>query len=225
MTFSWKKVDGKVKFDQPPATIPGRVFTNLAPTKYEQAYWLARHAYASPYEAIVITAQWAIESALGQSEKAKTLNNFHGIKKHRDYVGIEQKTSEYVNNEIFGVTSSFIAYYSPWDGFYGRYVFTRQNPRYGRFGYLVAVDNNNPEQMVQSLYDAGYASDPNYKVKIMKHVEFIFGTSFFQKDVKEDQLEIAEHEPLTNKISQLTLADQAAIRNHASAILQILDKL
>lgn len=101
------------------------------------------------YPVNVVLAQAALESGHGSSGFAKERHNYFGFK---CYDGREQEMCAYFSTPAESAIE------------YMRLI--KYSPRYAK-AYAV---RNNPDQMIEEISKAGYATDPNYaaKVKSMK---------------------------------------------------------
>lgn len=113
----------------------------------------------------VMLAQAILESSRngipGASRLSKSYNNYFGIKAYPKWKGktVDLNTREvYSGNETFE-KSRFVVYDSIEDGFRGYVEFLKDNPRYEKAGVFKA---KSIAQQIQSLKDAGYATDPEY---------------------------------------------------------------
>ena len=116
----------------------------------------------------VLIAQAALESNWGQSDLAKKYNNYFGIKKH-NWQGKTAKfwTTEVKNGQKIRIQSEFRAYDTLAEGIADRNKFLRENQRYALNGVFVA---NTPQEQVQALKNAGYATATNYVSAIMNTI-------------------------------------------------------
>lgn len=118
----------------------------------------------------VMMAQGIIESRNGDSLLASKYNNHFGIKCQctacacnllNQYVIM--KTKEEVNGQMVTVDGKFRSYKNTYDGFADRIDFLKSNPRYAKAGVFTA---QTPQEQVDALYRAGYATDSGYAGKI-----------------------------------------------------------
>lgn len=116
----------------------------------------------------VLIAQAALESNWGQSDLAKKYNNYFGIKKH-NWHGKTAKflTTEVKNGQKVRVQAEFRAYDTLAEGIADRNNFLLQNKRYELNGVF---DANTPQEQVQALKNAGYATATNYVSAIMSTI-------------------------------------------------------
>ena len=122
----------------------------------------AARALGEPFPE-VLAAQWALESAWGQSPSGK--NNLFGIKARRG-----EPSTQVVTHEQDGagtaskVTAGFRDYDSVLEGIRARVALTSSNPSYARHGYFQATTSR---EALQALKTAGYATDREYVAKLV----------------------------------------------------------
>lgn len=117
----------------------------------------------------VLIAQAALESGWGKSELASKHNNYFGIKKH-NWKGktVKYWTTEYdKNGNKYRVLADFRAYDTLAEGIADRNKFLRENKRYALNGVF---DAKTPEEQVQALKNAGYATGVKYVSSIMNTI-------------------------------------------------------
>ncbi|MNC15676.1 Peptidoglycan hydrolase FlgJ [compost metagenome] len=113
-------------------------------------------------------AQAALETGWGKSVMRNTdgssSHNLFGIKATGNWEGGEARaiTSEFRNGQFVKETAAFRSYDSYQDSFHDLVSLLQNNSRYQ--DAVKAADK--PEQFVQELQKAGYATDPNYASKI-----------------------------------------------------------
>ena len=121
-------------------------------------------------DAKYLLAQAALETGWGramiQTEQGQSANNFFGIKADQRWQGdtANTTTTEFIAGRPMTVTAPFRAYSSPADSFADYVDFLSSSERYQPA--LAVVDQ--PEQYVQALQQAGYATDPAYAEKIIR---------------------------------------------------------
>jgi len=114
-----------------------------------------------------LLAQAALESGWGRSTprlaSGQSSHNLFGIKAH-GWKGASTAaiTTEYQNGKAIKQTAQFRAYPSFAHSFDDYLNFLQNNPRYQKALQWV----NHPEQFINALQQAGYASDPHYAQKI-----------------------------------------------------------
>ena len=115
-----------------------------------------------------LVAQAALETGWGKSVMRNTdgssSHNLFGIKATGNWDGGEARaiTSEYRDGQFVKETAAFRSYDSYQDSFHDLVSLLQNNSRYQ--DAVNAADK--PEQFVQELQKAGYATDPNYASKI-----------------------------------------------------------
>ena len=114
----------------------------------------------------LLLAQAALESGWGQH--AQDSHNLFGIKADK----VWQKAKDYVNTSthefVAGVKTKLVDKFRAYPDYVASvqdYVgFIKDNPRYQQALQVAA----NPQEYVQELQRAGYATDPDYAAKVMK---------------------------------------------------------
>ncbi|MFJ4257913.1 flagellar assembly peptidoglycan hydrolase FlgJ [Pseudomonas monteilii] len=115
-----------------------------------------------------LVAQAALETGWGKSVMRNTdgssSHNLFGIKATGNWDGGEARaiTSEYRDGQFVKETAAFRSYDSYQESFHDLVSLLQNNSRYQ--DAVKAADK--PEQFVQELQKAGYATDPNYASKI-----------------------------------------------------------
>lgn len=175
--------------EDPPAkdysTIPGvnkeklTQWNNLnksEPTTVEEAKLLAEAVGYTPQQAIVVAAQWALESGRGKHTGGDY--NYFGIKSHNQAVRNRMSdlynldlsaanptaTSEYEDGKNVTTTSSFMNFANPIEAFLGHKAFLETNNRYAD-----ALSKTTSAEFAQGLQKAGYATAPNYS-KLLRDI-------------------------------------------------------
>ena len=128
-------------------------------------YNQAMEVYGDPEEALVATAQAALETGFGKSAPGA---NLFGIKSHGRQGGGTYRTTEVVNGRPVSTTASFRSYDSPASSIADRGAFLQRNPRYAKAGYF---DAGSAEEKAAALQRAGYATDPNYASKLQSLIQ------------------------------------------------------
>lgn len=118
--------------------------------------------YRSGVPASITLAQGILESRYGLSPLASNGNNHFGIKCHKDWKG---KTMAYDDDEK---GECFRVYDSADDSFRDHSDFLRYRDRYK---FLFEFDTKDYKAWAYGLKKAGYATDPNYPVKLIKYIE------------------------------------------------------
>ncbi len=141
-----------------------------SPAEFVKSLWpLAQHTGkvlgVAPQ---AILAQAALETGWGkaimQRPDGRSTHNLFGIKADNRWEGerVVMPTLEYTygkagkRNELFRAYDSYAASFADYANF------LRSNPRYSQ----ALLSGGNPELFTQALHAAGYATDPDYNVKI-----------------------------------------------------------
>lgn len=115
-----------------------------------------------------LVAQAALETGWGKSvmraQDGSSSHNLFGIKAGNSWKGDSARaiTSEFRNGEMVRETAQFRSYDSYKDSFHDLVTLLQTNNRYQD----VVKSADNPEQFVRELQKAGYATDPDYAIKI-----------------------------------------------------------
>lgn len=111
---------------------------------------------------IVIVAQAALETGWGKHVGSS--NNFFGIKANSSWAGDAQmqKSDEYVNGVRVSEVSAFRAYKSPEQSVEDYANFIVSNQRYAK----AASVSSDPDLYFEEIQKSGYATDPNYALKL-----------------------------------------------------------
>lgn len=164
---------------------------------YEQIALSVEKQYGVPYQ--VVLAMGMLESGYGNSDLAKQVFNFHGMKANDEWSGptFSKFTKEVVNSDWFERTGSdksqatdlgngqfevvveakFKKFGSPDEGFkeFGNYLLTRKGGK--AFGDAFEY-RNDPEAFLLALFDETgykYATDPSYVEKAAALLRRIMG--------------------------------------------------
>jgi len=115
--------------------------------------------------ASLMIAQACLESANGVSFLARVHNNHFGIKSNPAWKGatVSLPTTEDVKGKTIATTAVFRSYATLEDGFADRNHFLQVNHEYREAGVFTAAT---PEDQAKALVRAGYATDPEYAVKL-----------------------------------------------------------
>lgn len=115
--------------------------------------------------ASITIAQAILESGWGNSELAVKYNNLFGIKSLRDWNGesAEIETGEYINGVLVKLTQPFRIYNSYKDSIEDHAKFLKKD-WYIKSGVFNAKDY---KEQINSIFNGGYTSDPNYVNKIL----------------------------------------------------------
>lgn len=116
----------------------------------------------------VLITQAIVESRNGNSILAAKYNNHFGIKADASWKGkkVNMKTREVFSGTDVVIGDYFRVYDTPKQGFIDRTNFLTKNKRYTTAGVFIA---KTPEEQIEALKRAGYATDPNY-IQILKDV-------------------------------------------------------
>lgn len=148
-------------------------FTNkkLKPKDYiERHYQIAiREMHRSGIPASITLAQGIHESAWGGGKLAINSNNHFGIKCKKTWSG----PSYYIEDDDYDASgklmqSCFRAYQSVEDSYIDHTNFLLSNTRYKR---LFAHDQTDYKSWARGLKQCGYATDPNYAIKLIRTIE------------------------------------------------------
>ena len=118
----------------------------------------------SAYFPSVLVAQGILETNHGRSTLSVLHNNYFGIKAGSSWEGetVNMNTGEVFNGQSVTVAADFRKYRSIEDSISDRISWMQKTQRYAAVG-----NANTPEAQAQALYDAGYATDPNYANKLI----------------------------------------------------------
>lgn len=114
-------------------------------------------AAGAKYPALV-AAQWALESGWGKNVSGRF--NFFGIKGQ----GTKHETQEWVNGKFVTITDEFKDYSSPEQCVIDLVEKWHKNHE----GFIGVNSCSNREEAARQLVKEGYATDPNYAVKLIK---------------------------------------------------------
>lgn len=115
----------------------------------------------------VLLAQAALETGWGQhvqrTPNGGSAHNVFNIKADTNWQGprVTNMTREYVNGEKQAQTAAFRVYGSYAEAFDDYVKFIRSNPRYRN----ALTEQSTPEDYIQNIHAAGYATDPAYAQK------------------------------------------------------------
>ncbi len=117
----------------------------------------------------ILMAQAALETGWGKfvakDADGSTSNNLFNIKtgSNKEYDSVQIKTTEYIANTPIKMNESFRKYPSVEHSFNDYVSLIKGSDRY----QSALANAGNPEQYVNELNKAGYATDPNYGTKIL----------------------------------------------------------
>ncbi|RJF46533.1 glycoside hydrolase family 73 protein [Pediococcus acidilactici] len=119
----------------------------------------------------ITMAQAILESDWGQSTLSKKFNNYYGIKGDSDQNSRYFKTQEFVNGKWVRVAARFKVYSSWQESMRDHSLLlvngTNWNPRQ----YQAVITASDYKQAAQALYDAQYATDPDYPAKLINLIQ------------------------------------------------------
>jgi len=115
------------------------------------------------YSAIAIISHSALESGWGESRLAKEYNNYFGIKGR----GVTLPTREFYEGRFVGVDSGFAVFKSVIECFlyYDALISSKFKQAFER--------RYSPNEYFLALQQSGYATDPDYRGKLMLVMETI----------------------------------------------------
>ena len=117
--------------------------------------------------ASISIAQAGLESDWGKSTLAYKYNNFFGVKASSGMQSIDLSTSEYIDNKWVQVKAPFRVY-SSWQASMEDHAdLLLKGPTDNPNRYARVVSGSNVEESAQALVDGGYATDPDYAVKLI----------------------------------------------------------
>lgn len=143
-------------------------------TRSEYIHYIAPVAQkvckGTPLLPSVLMAQAILEGNNGNSLLAAKFHNHFGIKASKGWNGkvINLSTKEVFNGNAVTIKDGFRVYDSLEEGFKDRNDFLLKNPRYANAGLLVAKTYR---QQAEALQKAGYATDPQYALKLIQVIE------------------------------------------------------
>ena len=148
----------------------GQVADRITPGDYIEKYneWAVMNMDRNRVPASITLAQGMLESGNGNSRLAKEANNHFGIKCH-DWTGKKVYHHDDRRNECFR------KYNSVYDSFADHAKFLTGRSRYASLFDLEITDYKG---WARGLKKAGYATDPNYAIRLIdlieKHKLFLF---------------------------------------------------
>ncbi|MDE1463511.1 flagellar assembly peptidoglycan hydrolase FlgJ [Spartinivicinus poritis] len=152
--------------------------TGIDPNKFSRPEAFIKHVYpiakkltsAFGFNPAVLVAQAALETGWGkhiiQHKDGNSSYNLFGIKADRRWQGDKThvNTTEYRQGIAIKEKAAFRSYDSIAASINDYMDFLQVNPRYK----TALTKRDNPEQFLNALQQAGYATDPNYAKKILK---------------------------------------------------------
>lgn len=152
----------QLKFPQNQPSIPTPPPDQGGPQWQDLVPIIAKVAQESGLPPSAVIAQAALESRFGQSAPG---NNLFGIKGSGTAGSQRLWTTENVGGNDVRTQDNFAAYNSLEDSVRDYVRLITQNPRYS-----AALNNaNDPEKYIESIRQAGYATDPNYISKVKSY--------------------------------------------------------
>jgi flagellar protein FlgJ len=152
---------------------------------FDAAYAVERQ-FGLPRLAVI--AQSALENGWGKSAPG---NMYFGIKTGSNWTGKKQllTTTEYINGRYITIKDWFRAYDSAVDSFldYGRFITSVSR-------YRKALEfTHDPERYILEIRNAGYATDPNYVVKIKTIMNKVAAMDVYkQRDKNKDDMKVID---------------------------------
>lgn len=119
-------------------------------------------------------AQGMLESANGKSELAVHANAIFGIKAHTDpsWTNTYSKaTQEWSNGKLVTVQAAFKAYKNWDESISDRLTYLTTRKINGKFIYLPVIGESDYKLAAQKIFQAGYATDPQYPQKLINIIE------------------------------------------------------
>jgi len=139
----------------------------LTRTQYVERYWkdAIEACRGTGLFPSVMLAQGILESGNGNSSLSRDYHNHFGIKKGTGWTGrvVNLKTREVFDGKSTTIVDGFRVYETSEQGFRDRNEFLKRNPRYSKAGVFTA---KTPEEQIDALARAGYATDPDYARKL-----------------------------------------------------------
>lgn len=119
----------------------------------------------------IILGQAILESDWGQSQLAATYGNLFGIKAYGDVDKVNLGTSEFVNGKWIEVKADFRVYPN-WEASLDDHAALFVNGvDWNPALYQGVIQAATYQEAAQALQDAGYATDPDYRQKIVGVIE------------------------------------------------------
>ncbi|TDM00601.1 MAG: mannosyl-glycoprotein endo-beta-N-acetylglucosamidase [Flavobacteriaceae bacterium] len=143
----------------------------------KEILYIQRHAKTAVEEmqiykipASITLAQGIHETASGTSELAMNANNHFGIKCKDTWTGgtYYKVSAEYYNNQKTQQNSCFRAYPTPEESYRDHSKFLAERPYYKALFNLPITDYS---AWAYGLKSSGYATDPNYPVRLIHYIE------------------------------------------------------
>ena len=153
-------------------------FSN-AQTKLEKLQYIEQYKNIAVMEmsrtgipASIKLAQACVESGYGTSSLARKAGNHFGVKCGREWLG----DTYYLKDDDYDdtgklVESCFRRYESPEASFVAHSEFLRDPNKSYRYGFLFRLEAKDYKRWAQGLYQAGYATNPNYPNLLINTIE------------------------------------------------------
>lgn len=119
----------------------------------------------------VVIAQAILESDFGASDLAATYNNLYGYKAHGNQLAVDMPTLEYVEGVWIEVSEPFKVYQSWRDSVRDHGKLMYEGTEWDSNLYQGVVNAGHYTEATKALQEAGYATDPNYSVKLNNLIE------------------------------------------------------
>ncbi|CAK1223130.1 glycoside hydrolase family 73 protein [Fructobacillus fructosus] len=116
-------------------------------------------------------AQAALESDFGQSELAVKAHNLYGVKASSGQSSVTMPTKEYQDGSWVTVDASFVAYPSWQASMLAHAQLLRQGTSWNKGQYAHVLAAKSYQAAAQGLVTDGYATDPDYAVKLVQVIE------------------------------------------------------
>jgi len=161
------------------------------------AAFAVKEMHRTGIPASITIAQGMLESSFGRSELAQGANNHFGVKCHKGWAGETYfiDTDEYFTAEKEVVYACFRSYETAEGSFRDHSNFLTSRAHYTQLFQLPATDY---VAWANGLYEAGYATDPNYAAKLISLIER-YDLHTFDLEAKTSQNEaVAQNETNTD---------------------------
>lgn len=122
--------------------------------------------------ASVSMAQAMVESDFGRSGLADKYYNLFGVKTDKDDpMGVDLKTSEYIDNKWVEIVDRFKVYNSWGESMEAHAKLLVNGTSWDSDYYQAVRDGKTPQDQAQGLQSSGYATDPDYANKLINIME------------------------------------------------------
>ena len=119
----------------------------------------------------ITMAQAILESDWGQSTLSKKFNNYYGIKGDSYSNSRYFKTQEFVNGRWVTVSARFRVYSSWQESMRDHSLLLVNGTNWNSQQYQAVINAADYKQAAQALYDAQYATDPDYPSKLINLIQ------------------------------------------------------